>query len=1043
MNLTIFQNSTAQSGKMVISGTVTDGSGNPIAGASITILHLKLGTLTDSEGAYTLTIPERYLNNKEETVLARNPDYTIQTKPIILSPGSFTVNFQLKEDLQQTESLVSTGGTIPTPTHLLPFTVGSIGGNRIKAVPPVSAVSALQGKIPGVTVIHTNGKPGTGPSIRLRGSNSIELYDAPLIIVDGVILGSDPVDVDGLDIESIEVLKGASAAAIYGSRGANGVIHIKTERGVNLPMGQTRIMIRNEIGISTFPEKSYRSEHHQFKLTPNGAAYVNYGDEPTNDYAEAALDGDSHNEAFQDNPFPGETYDHVKQFFDSGTFMTNRINFSRNGPGTRFNLSFSNTREPGIVKGVKGYERQNIRLNIDHQLRSDLTLNSNLNYTSSWRDDPQGIFNPFHSLMLIAPMADLTADNEDGTPYLSDPDPRANYDNPLYLSHNQDLDFNRKRLLAHLGMTWTPVNWFNVSGSLSYDHLNRFDEAYYMNGFKAIIWFGSDGNYSDGHYERFHAQNDIMNTTVKAQVIKKLGDLSTITNIGYHYENSSYQTTGVSGDSLVASGLHDIDVALRDISNRSSREDVRAVGVSFHTHLEYKKKYLLDLMLLRKGCSLFGAEAYWQNYIRSAMAWRISEEDWWFIGPMQGVKIHFAYGTAGVRPPFSAKYETWTVDDMPERLTQSNANLKPALAAEHEMGLRMLLFNRFHMNVVYAHTVTKDQILNVPLPTHLGFENQWQNSGIVVSNIIEAELNATLLHKKHIHWSAGVVFDKVTQKVTELGRSPFHHGPNNMLYIKEGESLGAIYGKEWITEKDQLPVEYNPNLFQKNDDGYLVPVGPGNSWEDGIAKDLWGTRISFGYDQHGDYGSSWGMPIWDWENDRENESKIGDITPDFNVGFNTTFRWKGFSFYALLHAQIGGDIYNAIKQSMYRDLRHKDCDQYGKSDGTKKPIGYYRTLYEINGINSAFVEDGSYLKLREVSLRYTLNRKSLENFAGGILAHIFHRLTIGVIGRNLFTFTGYSGFDPEVGHGNATLMRLDNFGYPQYRTLTGLVEVEL
>ena len=951
--------------------------------------------------------------------------------------SSIMPNVGLREDTLQTERRISTGVVRPTPAGLLPFTVGTIWGDRVKAVPPVSAVTALQGKMPGVTVIHGSGKPGTGPSVRLRGAHSIELSNAPLIIVDGVILGSDPVDVDGLDIESIEVLKGASSAALYGSRGANGIIHIKTDRGTNLASGQTRIRMRNEIGFSSFPRKKYRAEHHQFRAT--SVHYIDHSGDPTNDYAMAALDGDNMNTVFQDNPFPGKTYDHIKQFFESSAFMTNRIDFARNGSETRFNLSFANTREPGIVKGVKGYRRQNIRLNIDHELRTDLALSSSLSYISSWRDDPQGTLNPFRSLMLIAPMADLTADNEDGTPFHIEPDPRAFVENPLYLSHNQDLDFNRKRLMGHFGMTWTPANWFNVKGSLSYDRLNRFDEAYYINGFKHV------GLYlSDGHYERFHAQKEALNTTVTAEVLKNIGELSTVTEIGYHYEDSGYQSTGASGDSLMAGGLHDIDMALRNSANWSSREDVKTVGYSFHTNIEYEKRVILDLMILHEGCSLFGSEEYWQTTLRSAAAWRISEEPWWFIGPMKDVKVHYAYGSAGVRPPFGAKYETWTVEDIPERSNMGNDKLKPALASEHEVGLRMILFNRFFTSVVYAHTVTRDQILGVPLPVHLGFEKQWQNCGTVVSDIIEAELKANILQRKVLSWSASVVFDKYTQKVTKLDREPFHVGPNNMLYIKEGENLGAIYGVQWITETSQLPAGYKANMFQKNDDGYLVPVGSGNSWKDGITKDLWGSAVVVGT---GKWDSpihrSWGIPITYTAEDGNDLVKIGDCTPDFNLGFNTTFKWKGLSLYALLHARIGGDIYNETRKVMYRELRHKDCDQHGKSNDTKKPIAYYTTLYYIPSINSAFVEDGSYLKLREVSLRYTLDRKTLENFAGGFLANIFNRLTIGVIGRNLLTFTGYSGFDPEVGSGDATLMRLDYFGYPLYRTITGLVEVEL
>jgi hypothetical protein len=174
--------------------------------------------------------------------------------------------------------------------------------------------------------------------------------------------------------------------------------------------------------------------------------------------------------------------------------------------------------------------------------------------------------------------------------------------------------------------------------------------------------------------------------------------------------------------------------------------------------------------------------------------------------------------------------------------------------------------------------------------------------------------------------------------------------------------------------------------------------------------------------------------------------QIGDVLPDYNVGLSTNFRWKGLTAYMLWNTQVGGDVYNFTKQWAYRDGRHSDQDQTGKSDALKKPAEYYERLYDATGTNSHFIEEGTYLKLRELSLGYTFNQQQLQRVFGNSL----YQISLSVIGRNLVTFTDYTGWDPDVGSttrnnstgGDATLYRVDNFDYPKYRTFTGKLEIQ-
>ncbi len=916
----------------------------------------------------------------------------------------------------------------------------TLTGHLVQSVPAISAAEVLKGKMPGVYIVRGNCKPGYKPSIRLRGlTGVIQTNSAPIVIVDGVIIDRGYMDIDGLDIKRIEVLKGPSSAAMFGSRGANGVIKIYTNRGQYLKQNETRIRVRNELGFNKYPTKRYWSEHHEYKLTPDGKHYMDEDGNPTDDYLEAALDAkDKYDDftAFQDNNFPEKTYDHIDQFFNAGSFLSSSIQIARNTQKTNLTLSFNYTKDRGIIKGLEGSWRKYVRLNLDSKLSKSLNLSSNIYYTNSWNDDPEGMYNPFESFNLARPIANFYEGNRDGTPYNVQPDPTLPYINPLYLTHNQDLDFNRSRFMGNINLTWKPLNDLDIKADISHDRLSRFDEKYYFNGFK-IINKSNKLDSLDGHYERFHSKWEETDVSLSARIRKSLWKISTETGFNYNYEFSDYNTTSASGDSLAVNGLHDIDVAQKNITAHSSKENIISHRYSLFSQIGYENKYFAHLLILREGCSLFGETEQWQTYYGSSLSWQITNEKWWPIEWIDKMNLHYAYGTAGVRPPFGAKYEKWIyADSSYHKSVMGNKYLKPARSAEHEIGLMVRFLDRFSMNIVYAHTTTKDIIRSNFLIGCYGYDYQWTNDGTIKSHSIEADIKISMANNSNLEWEMGFMFDMIRQKITRLDTYPFR--TEYTVFFREGESVGAIYGYRLITKKSQLPKEWNPEVFDKNDDGYLVPVGKGNSWKDGIRKNLWGKEVYVDYSKK--IKLDWGIPII---YPTSNITKIGDTTPDFTCGLNAYFRWKGLSFYALFHAQIGGDVYNYKKQIMYYYRVHKDCDQYGKPDSRKKPIRYY---YKYNPSIytplDTFVEDGSYLKLREIAIKYTLNRSTLKKFAQGVLGTMFHTITFGIIGRNILTIAGYSGFDPEVGIKNATIIRKENFVYPHYRTISGLIEIE-
>ena len=1055
-------------GAVTVTGKVTDEQGNPLPGANVIIPDLDLGAATDAQGNFRFTVPAKYAKGQTVEIMARFIGYHSLTKKIKLSPGTVTVDFPLALDVLNMDAVVVTGVSEGTPKKLLPFSVARVSEEEIQKVPEQSPLNAIQGKVAGVQIVQGTGTPGdpNATDVKIRGAVNIGTNNAPMIIVDGVILdGSSQIDIDALDIESIEVVKGAAAAALYGSRAANGVINIRTKRGNQLSLGSTKILARSESGFDQFNHSAddYRSAHHEFKLTPDGKYFVDKDGNPLKDmdpweaYRRAVLENSNVQRVFQDNPYPIPTYDQVKQFFKPGQFVRNYFEISRRMPSGNLLLSYGMLHEPGVIDGVKGYRRNNVRLNLDQILRENLKMGLSVYYMRSWRDNPRGSLNPFYSLMFMSPMANLKAKNPDGTPYRIDPDPKSLEENPLYASHNQDLDFNRRSITSDFNIRWSPTTWFSLMGHIGYDRSSRFNSYYYFKGFKSIDM----QNYPTGHYAREHSFTEAMNGDLTGRIFKDFGNLSTKNTFRYHYEGSDYEYTYASGDNLAVNGVKRLNIADPNqdyISSYTTR--VRSVGYYWESAFNYSEKYLTNILLRYDGSSLFGPEERYHLYYRAGAGWRLSQEPWWFTDKITEFKLRAAYGTAGSRPGFEDQYETFNVTG--GSITKNrlgNKKLKPAFSKELELGLEMAILDRISLETSYSHRVTDDQILTVPLPSFYGYTSQVQNAGTLVATSLEASLNARLIERKDLNWNFALNISKVKEKITKLGPPPWRTGPYNAFYIREGEENGAMYGYRWLENTKDLQdrgnafgITYDPKAFQKNDDGYLVPVGVGNTWQSGPGPDgkvgtdddLWGTKVVVGTDADGNpVQMDFGMPVKYYYKEGDQVKsfvKIGHVLPNFISNFSSTLRWKGLTVYALFSAVVGGNIYNGTRQWSYRELRHKNVDQYGKPEGKKKPIAYYSKLYDTNKTNKEFVEDGTYLKLREFSVYYRFNRNQLLGFAGGFLGNVFHGLTLGFIGRNVFTLTNYSGFDPEVGNAE---YRVDNFVYPHFRQFTFYIQFEL
>ena len=1074
----------------VITGQVMSDQGQALENAQVFVQELNIGVAVGTSGRYRLTIPSDRVKGQSVTVRARRVGFLPGSQPLTLTAGDHTVDFTLKTDIQRLAEVVTTGVSGATAQTKTPFSVTKIEAADMP-VPASNPLSQLQGKVPGAAILASSGRPGTTPSILMRGPKSINASgrdQEPLILVDGVIVNGGLSDIDPTDIESVEVIKGAAGSTLYGSQAGNGVIAITTKRGRTAAEG-VRFGLRTEFGASDIDRKFDMAERHALYLDETGtrfcravtgqpfcastfdylaeAARINNtpGDYPTLSTPSftadlgSAVPSNMRATAFQINSWPGQTYDAINQFQKPSPYIQSTGDITGRFGGTAFRASVSNYKNSGAIRFLKGQERNSVRLNVDQEVRNDLTLALSSMYSHSSADgfNEEDGGTSFFRLTRVPPIVNLLQRDTLGRLYI-----RSNIQgggqqnqNPLYLLENtQRLDYS-DRYLGGLQARYTPLDWLEFQASGSYDLQNTRAVQFQDKGFRTTTNSPSTnlGNIyrATGMYQ---AWSGAVGGTVRHSFAD---DLTARFTTQYSFRQEEEDNRSMSGNTLAVVGIPRADNATANYNIGSDLSSIRSMSVAAATGIEWKDRYLIDAAVERDGYSLFGADNRWQNYARGSASWRVSEEPWWFVPQINEFKLRASYGTAGNYPNFAAQYETYTIGTggVLTGSTLGNRNLGPERISEIEVGTDIGLFDRFTLNVTYAKSDNKDQILQVPLPAATGFESQWQNAATLQNKTWEVSLDVPLVTSKDLRWSTRFTYDRTRTFVTKLNVPSFDYGTDyqatgSAFRVAEGEEFGTFYGRKFLTSCSQLPDAYRSQCgasgaYQKNDDGYLVWVGEGNSWRDGITKNLWGTALPGDQSPFG-VKTYFGMPmVLRDANGTAKISQLGNAMPRYRWANANNLSYKKLTVYALVDASVGRNVWNEGRHWSYLDHLSGDQDQTGKSVETAKPVGYYWRaappdnnagmggFYDILGPNSHFVEDASFVKIREVMVSYRI---------GQILGS--GDWSIGVVGRNLHTFTNYKGFDPEVGltaeaggiAGSGILNAIDAFTFPNPRTLS-------
>lgn len=1097
----------AQAQNAVITGRVTSDQGQPLTGANVFITELNVSVGTGPTGNYSITIPAARVSGQQVQLRARSVGFIPQARQITITAGSRSENFSLRPDVTKLSEVVVTGVTGATERAKVPFSVARVDTSDMPVV-AMNPLTQLQGKVTGASISSVSGRPGSTPAVLLRGPTSINAAgraQSPLYVVDGVLLqGSNPLgDLNPADIESVEVVKGAAAATLFGSTAGAGVIQITTRRGS--AADGVRFNFRSEYGFNDIERDFGIARHHTFMLDEAGQRFcvqdayvagsnklcsrtVDYRAEVARinnapgDFAlttvsfpvdpGAVVAGDILRRAFLASSWPGRTYNAVDQLVDPQPTAIQDLSVTGRSGNTSFFASANWTRQEGAVRGLDGYERLGGRLNIEQQIGDQW----NLQFTSFFSRGTDDGSNQeeggtgWFRLTRTPAIVDITQRDSLGRLLI-----RTNLgsagtqnENPLYSFENVEREDSRYRYLGSANVRYTPFTWLDVIGNFAVDRLNWNFEQFTNRGFRTT---NSSNTAFIGSIFNGVQNNQSLNGGLQATARRQLAsELLGRFNVGWSYQQQDFDLRSITGNTLRVS---DVTAGANATANQviaSSDNSTRQMSLLGGVFLDYKDRYTMDLAVRRDGSSRFGPENRWQTYGRASAAWLAAREAWWPANVLSQFTLRASYGAAGNSPPFSAQYETYTIGagGALSAATLGNPQLKPEVVTELETGVDLELFERVGLSVTYAQGLSRNQILPVPVSVSTGFPTQWTNAGTLENKTWEASLTMPFLRRPDLEWSGRLNYTSNRTHIKQLDVPPFDIGTNlqatgNIIRIEEGLRYGTFFGRGYVTSCGQLQAQFSADCgtagasFQKNDEGYIVWVGQGNDPGMGITHNLWNTALPGAQSPWG-VSASWGMPIVIRDANPNDPTlpgsarviALGNALPDYRIGVSQNLTWKRLSVYGLLDGAFGQSVWNQGRHWSYLDFLSHDVDQAGKSLETAKPIGYYYRapspdaggiggFYDILTPTARHVEDASYMKLREVAVSYRLGP------LGGV-----GDWSLSLIGRNLKTWTDYSGFDPEVGVGNVpttttnqsgsgVVNGIDAFTFPNLRTFSFVV----
>lgn len=1019
-----------------ITGRVLDAASNqPLAAANIFVLGTPITATTGPDGRFSIASAPVGIFTIEAKRLGYGASRVENVR--LRADSVTTLEFKLTDRPMMLDQVTVAATVDAQSVAKSTFATSVVDADQMPVPSTASAASMISGKVAGVNITRPSGRPGSGVNILLRspiggfdqagGAAGNGSAPGPLFVVDGVFLNASQQtttqDIEGMDVASIEVIKGAAAAALYGARAAAGVISITTNRGKNLSLGTTQFTFRTEYGVDSYLTDLQKNTHHQFLQDANG----NWLDATGNIVPRASRVVKPL--GIMDAPYTTPLYDNAGQLFKTSRLSTQTAGVSGNFAASNYYVSYTRTAQPGVVKYNEGYKRQSIKLNIDSRPGEKVTLGVSATHERGYDAGSPVNFTTFYNFDADVNLLAPDPFPKFGFPYKIVPDSVSLAQNPLYTAFVYDNRTRRARTQLNVQGSYRPATWLSMSGNASYDRGDLQRTQYTARGTPTT----SNGTLGTSTGSLVIETDITDGYTFKGgpTITKAFGPMTVrLSDLGQvqREQNPFIQSTGTN---FVTEGVKAMSQAgtkavTQSYTDTRSINNITTLGFSIY------ERYIGDFLINREGNSRFGRANRWNTFGRASGAWLLHDEKFFpFQDQFQQFKLRYSYGIAGYAPGFSQQYEALASDGNGgiTRSTLGNPNIAPLKNYESEFGIDFTFLNRFQGQFTYARNHTINNFIAVPAPAVAGYCCVTRNPGENAGQTLEGTLNARLIdHPKGLQVSMNIIADKSRNIITAFRRSCFIDGIN---YRCEGIRDGTFWGHKMVTDLGKLPASAKgfESQFQTNDEGYVVAVGTGNTWRDGVAKNLWGTNVVVGGKSYG-----WGLPFVQVDSVGSAANLlIGDGNPTMHYGIQPDFRYKGFRLNFLLDGKIGGNTYDNSDQGFYNSCDAPVCDQYGRADELKKPVAYYKAVANSNSdYQQAFVRTGTFARLSEMILTYSLDAKKL----GFVRALGFNRADISIIGRNLKYWTKYEGLNVD---GGTPSSRIDDATYPLTRTWTGAI----
>ncbi|NLP58059.1 TonB-dependent receptor [Lutibacter sp. B1] len=970
-----------------ISGTVVSEESGPLPGVNIVIKGTSQGVLTDFDGNYSI------MANIGDILQFSYVGMSTIEKTVGVSN---TINITLKAESNLLDEVV----VVAYGTTTLKESTGAISSIKaddiLKESPVVSVQNSLQGNISGIQVGSTSGQPGSFPSVRLRGVGSLNASNNPLYVIDGVpIVTGDQSNftsstsnvlstLNPNDIENITVLKDAASASLYGARAANGVIVITTKKGklgktvfeYRSTFGETDIAMKNTdrkmVGGEIYRELARESIYNLFK-------YIEGEDEATsNENADLYLE--------QLFPIPENGYtDWQKILFRKGVVKSHQFSVRGGTEKTKFFMSIGAHDEEGVVY-ESDFKRYSIRSNIDHTANDRLSfgLNTTLSYTDQNTVPDQGLFyaNPYTAYLISYNPTDPTR-NSDGEllPYIQNQFP-----NPEYERGQTEQGSRQIRISA------TPYIQLKFTDWLMFKSINSWD--YYFN--KDELYWGpesNDGSNYNGYAYRAHNTISTLTTSNTLNFTKTFSDKHNVDVMaGYEVSKAEYDDFAADVQDFPNNVLKDFSTAAEELDTDTNFQEDKLISYISRAQYNYNNKYYLSASIRYDGSSRMSEDNRWGTFWSVSGGWVLSDDflkDNKFVNYL---KLRGSYGTTATYPnsftgalplyAFSASYNNQTAA-YPSQL--ANENLTWETNKNYDIGIEFGLFdNKISGSVEYYSRYTEDLLQDVPILTSTGFESILQNVGEMSNKGIEFSITSKNIEKENFSWTT-----------TLTGA----HNKNTIEKLYNGEEIQDF---PYILREGKSRYTY----YLREAAGVNLETG---QWE-------WYKNTT---DENGNVIS--GREKTSVSSEAES-TVVGKWDPDFFGGVRNSFKYNDFDLTFLFNYTIGGKTYDDYAYYLnndgrfpYQGIPKGQLDRWQQpGDKASNPMRVYGDASNANFQSSRRLHDGTYVRLKDITLGYNLPTEVLDKTG------IFSNIRFSINATNLWTWAKDEAYDPEVLVGGQT-----------------------